>query len=75
MNARDELRAWVKERDRRPELSLSEDTQLFVERRLTSLDLPELILMLEEWAERTISVTEVAPESFASMAAIEKTFL
>ncbi len=75
MNARDELRAWVKERDRQPELPMSDETPLFVERRLTSLDLPELILMLEEWAERTITVTEVAPESFATIAAIEKTFL
>ncbi|HNA98134.1 MAG TPA: acyl carrier protein [Marmoricola sp.] len=75
MSARDELRTWVREHDRRPELPLDADTPLFVDRRLTSLDLPELILMLEEWAERTISVTEVAPESFATMAAIEKTFL
>lgn len=75
MSANAELRSWVAERDRRPELPLADETPLFVDRRLTSLDLPELILMLEEWAQRTISVTEVAPESFATIAAIEKTFL
>ena len=75
MSPRDELRAWVKKRDRRPELPLDDNTALFVDRRLTSLDLPELILSLEEWAQRTISVDEVAPESLATMDAIEKTFL
>jgi len=75
VSPRDELRAWVKKRDRRPELPLDDNTALFVDRRLTSLDLPELILSLEEWAQRTISVDEVAPESFATMDAIEKTFL
>ena len=68
MNPRDELRAWVKQRDRRPELPLDEHTGIDPQRRAETVT-------LEEWAQRTISVDEVAPESFATIDAIEKTFL
>lgn len=75
MTARTALERWVRERDRRPAFPLTERTELFRERRLTSLDLPELLLLLEELTESTLSIEDVTPEHFVSLRTIEARFL
>lgn len=75
MSAETELRAWITDRDRRPELPLDEHTALFTDRRLTSLDLPELIMLVERLGRRTITVDEISAANFASMATITAGFL
>lgn len=73
--ARAALEAWARERDRRPDLPLDKGTLLFKDRRLTSLDLPELLLLLEELTESTLAIEDVTPEAFASLEALERRFL
>jgi hypothetical protein len=73
--ARRRLAQWVRSHDRRPELPLDDDTPLFVARRLTSLDLPDLLVWLETERRATIDVGLITPDAFASIASVAERFL
>lgn len=71
-----ELRAWVagKARDLPPE-GLTDDLPLLEGRHLTSLHVPELILLLERLRGRAIDVHRLRPGDFRDVATLADRFL
>jgi hypothetical protein len=53
---------------------LDADTLLLQERLLTSLQLPELLLFIEQLRGRPLDVASIRPGAFASVAEIERHF-
>jgi hypothetical protein len=72
----DQVRAWVisKARDLPPE-GLTDDLALLAGRHLTSLHLPELILLLERLRKRPIDVEQLRGGDFQDIATINARFL
>ncbi|MFE4824691.1 hypothetical protein ACFRFU_51855 [Streptomyces sp. NPDC056704] len=72
----EELRAWVtaKARDLPPS-GLTDDLPLLQGRHLTSLHLPELILLLERLRRRPIDVEQLDADDFRDVATIRARFL
>lgn len=72
----DELRAWVSSRARDlPPEGLTDDLPLLAGRHLTSLQIPELILLLEGLRRRPIDVERLGPGDFQDVATISARFL
>ncbi|HLJ64361.1 MAG TPA: hypothetical protein VKT70_09655 [Stellaceae bacterium] len=65
------LKRWIGERCGR---AVADDTPLLEEELITSFDLVELILIIEELRGNPIDLLHLAPGSFASVAQILKTF-
>jgi len=73
--ARAALRSWILERN--PALTtedLSDQTALIEMRYLTSLQIAELLLMIEEWTAQPIKVEALRPGVFATVDAISEAF-
>ncbi|GGK74801.1 hypothetical protein [Mangrovihabitans endophyticus] len=72
----DELHSWVlrKARDLPPE-GLTDDLPLLAGRHLTSLHIPELILLLERLRRRPIDVEQLCAGDFRDLATIRARFL
>jgi len=68
-----ELRSWVHAKAGNP--GLTDDTPLFAERHLRSVQLPELLLLLERLRGARIDVEQLQPGDFHSIATIARRFL
>ena len=74
--ARVGLRAWVADNARGVDpAELSDTTALFEERVLTSLQFPELILLIERLSGRLVDVTALAPGDFRDIDTIMGRFV
>jgi hypothetical protein len=66
---------WVRAHRRGPaDAPLDADTPLLQDRLLTSLQLPELLLFIEQLSGRPLEVASIRPGAFARVAAIERHF-
>jgi len=66
---------WVRAHRRgAQDAPLDADTLLLQERLLTSLQLPELLLFIEQLRGQPLDVASIRPGAFASVAAIERHF-
>jgi hypothetical protein len=73
---RTRLRDWITSRsDAVPETGLADSTPLFDSRVLTSLQLPELILLLEELRDEPVDVEALQPGDFHDVDTIVRRFL
>jgi hypothetical protein len=72
----DQLREWVrgKARDLPPE-GLTDDTPLLEGRHLTSLHIPELLLLVERLRQEPVDIDRLQPGDFHSIATIAARFL
>jgi hypothetical protein len=74
--ARAQLRAWVADNARGIDpAELSDATALFEQRLLTSLQFPELILLIERLSGHLIDVTALAPGDFRDIDTIMERFV
>ncbi|MFX4293300.1 hypothetical protein [Streptomyces bohaiensis] len=72
----DQVRNWVTARARDlPPGGLTDDLPLWEGRHLTSLHLPELILLLERLRRRPVDVEELTAGDFRDITTIAATFL
>ncbi len=74
--SREALRRWVLERN--PDLDdaeLADDTPLIERRYLTSLQVPDLLLFIEELRGAPVDPTHLKPGVFRSIGSIHQTFL
>ena len=74
--SREALRRWVLERN--PDLDdaeLAVDTPLIERRYLTSLQVPDLLLFIEELRGAPVDPTHLKPGVFRSLDSIHQTFL
>jgi acyl carrier protein len=72
---RSRLRAWIVERARvGPAPELGDDTPLLTSGLLTSLDVAELVLFIEELRGEEIDSADLVPSAFASLETIWQTF-
>ncbi|MBO0805721.1 MAG: hypothetical protein J2P25_21940 [Nocardiopsaceae bacterium] len=72
----DELRAWITSRARDlPPGGLTDDLPLLAGRHLTSLQIPELILLLERLRRSPIDVERLGAGDFQDVATIAARFL
>lgn len=72
----DQLRAWISSRaSDLPPSGLTDDLPLLTGRHLTSLHIPELILLLERLRRRPIDVESLNAGDFADVATIAARFL
>jgi hypothetical protein len=70
------LRAWITERsDNVPDGGIADDTALFDARVLTSLHIPELLMLLEELSERPIDIEALQPGDFHDIDTIVRRFI
>jgi hypothetical protein len=66
---------WVRVHRRgAPDAPLDADTPVLATRLLTSLQLPELLLFIEQLSGRPLDVASIRPGAIASIAAIEQHF-
>jgi hypothetical protein len=73
---RRELRAWVADNARGIDpADLSDTTALFEQRVLTSLQFPELVLLIERLSGRLVDVTVLAPGDFRDIDTIMQRFV
>ena len=68
------LRAWVAATARVDPASVADDTSLFSSGLLKSLDVPELILLIEEISGSSIDVEKLRKGVFADVDTIARTF-
>jgi hypothetical protein len=70
------VRAWVAARARDlPPDGVTDDLPLLAGRHLTSLHIPELLLLLERLSGRPIEVEDLRPGDFADLRTIANRFL
>ncbi len=73
--ASEAVRAWVRSKARSPAPELIRDTTpLFEERYLTSLHVPDLLLLLERLRGEPIDATKLRPGDFHDIATIVRRF-
>jgi hypothetical protein len=74
--ARERLRQWILEKSGKlAAAQLRDDTPILEQRILTSLQLPELILFLEELSGRPLDVSQLKPGVFRDVDTICRNFL
>ncbi|HEY2515079.1 MAG TPA: hypothetical protein VGI39_29640 [Polyangiaceae bacterium] len=73
--ARHELRTWVTNTTRTPPADLRDDTPILEQRIITSLDVAELVLFLEDLRGKPIDYTLLNGASLRSVDAICTAFL
>jgi hypothetical protein len=73
--ARDQIRAWVLSKAKLDEPDeLTDQTPLFSTRHLTSLHVPELLLLLERLRREPIDPADLGPGDFRDIATIARRF-
>jgi len=76
MSRKDRLRAWIVSNGHRVDSStLADDTPLLEQRILTSLQLAELLLFLEELRERPVDLEGITGSSFRDLRSMVAAFL
>jgi hypothetical protein len=76
MSRKEKLRAWILEHGQRVDAAtLADDTPLLEQRILTSLQLAELLLFLEELRERPVDLEGLTGSSFRDLRSMVATFL
>jgi hypothetical protein len=74
-DAKAALRRWIVARGRIGEQALSDETPLLAERVLTSLEVPELLLFLEELRGAPIDLEGLSGAALRDVATIHRRFL
>jgi len=76
LTRKERLRAWILEHGRRIDASeLTDDTPLLERRILTSLQLADLLLFLEELRDRPVDIESLTGSSFRDLGSMVKAFL
>ena len=76
MTRKERLRSWILEHGQRVDAaSLRDDTPLLEQRILSSLQIAELLLFLEELRERPVDLEGLTGSSFRDLASMCKAFL
>ena len=76
MSRKDRLRAWIVEHGQRvDDATLRDDTPLLEQRILTSLQLAELLLFLEELRARPVDLEGLTGASFRDLGSMMTAFL
>jgi hypothetical protein len=76
MSRKDRLRSWILANGQRIDAAdLRDDTPLLEQRILTSLQLAELLLFLEELREKPVDLEGLTGASFRDLASMVKAFL
>lgn len=76
MKAREAVRQWIAKHSRKEITGeLSEATLLIEDGILSSVQVPDLILFIEELRGRAVEIGELKPGAFRSIDAIVNTFL
>jgi acyl carrier protein len=75
-NVREALRAWMAAHSRKAigDAALTDATRLIEEGILSSVQVPDLILFIEDLRGRPVDIAELKPGSFRSVDAIVATF-
>ncbi|HEY3057073.1 MAG TPA: hypothetical protein VGK31_14195 [Thermoanaerobaculia bacterium] len=74
-DARQALRQWMRDRSRKQlDGEISDATPLIEEGILSSIQVPDLILYIEELRGRPVDIVELKPGAFRSLDAIFNTF-
>ena len=72
---RDALRRWIAESNSRTSVeTLADDTPLFLNGILKSVQVSDLILYIEELAERAVDVEQIKPGAFRDIETIYRNF-
>lgn len=72
---RERLREWVVARSGRIRAEdLRDDTPILEQRIITSLQIPELMLLIEELSGRPVDASRLKPGAFRDIATIERNF-
>jgi len=76
LTRKERLRAWILEHGRRVDPSeLTDETPLLERRILTSLQLADLLLFLEELRDRPVDIESLTGSSFRDLGSMVKAFL
>jgi hypothetical protein len=72
-HARLALKEWLERQSKFP-VEISYDTRIIEERIITSLQVMDLILLIETLSNRRVEIEDLAPGAFASINSIYDTF-